>query len=340
MAEQNQQSKRNVFARFILVITNLYVLVFVIYLILRVILPPDTWWMGFFNNFAPFYFLPLLIFLPMMMFMRATASAVRIFLLLLIGAFWFGGLFIPPTRVIASESDISIKLTTFNIHADDRPFENILLWIEEQDADIIALQEVRSDLPLPDNAVELDMGESRWGSALITDYEVVEAEYIALTTNQARNIRAVLNIGNREIVVYAVHLTLPNRAEPRVQLPGSMGLMFSLLTRYDETTRNQQIDDLLAMLEEETLPYIVLGDFNTSEFSAKYADLANSMHDSYREANIGFGMTFRATVPIVRIDYIWHDDNFKTVSAQVGSDGSSDHLPVHATLSTTSLADE
>jgi endonuclease/exonuclease/phosphatase family metal-dependent hydrolase len=49
------------------------------------------------------------------------------------------------------------------------------------------------------------------------------------------------------------------------------------------------------------------------------------------------GFTFpvgrRPFPPVVRLDYVFHDDHFRTLSAHVWQDsGGSDHLPVIASL--------
>ena len=60
------------------------------------------------------------------------------------------------------------------------------------------------------------------------------------------------------------------------------------------------------------------------------------MHDSFREAAIGLGATWPANAapwpPLLRLDYVWHSDGLRAVSAETGPHLGSDHLPLVVTL--------
>jgi endonuclease/exonuclease/phosphatase (EEP) superfamily protein YafD len=106
--------------------------------------------------------------------------------------------------------------------------------------------------------------------------------------------------------------------------------------------RNRQIEHLMTVLARETLPYIVAGDFNTSDQSLIYPRIASLMGDSFREAGFGFGTswpvsaaqreTFGFLPPLVRIDYIWHSRDWVATQAAQGPPLGSDHLALTATL--------
>ncbi len=111
---------------------------------------------------------------------------------------------------------------------------------------------------------------------------------------------------------------------------------------YDDSARDAQIHALIARLQDEPLPYVVAGDFNMSDQSVIYGDLAAAMGDSFREAGTGLGTSWPmlqasfglplSIPPLMRIDYIWHSDEFRAVEASVGPFLGSDHLPMLATL--------
>ena len=69
--------------------------------------------------------------------------------------------------------------------------------------------------------------------------------------------------------------------------------------------------------------------------------LAARMGDSFREAGLGFGWSWPVAAqvklpafvpPLMRIDYIWHSPQWRTVTASQGPTLGSDHLPLYATL--------
>lgn len=109
-----------------------------------------------------------------------------------------------------------------------------------------------------------------------------------------------------------------------------------LALRYDETRRNTFIHNLLAIIEAETLPYIVAGDFNTSDNALIYPEIAALMRDSFREAGVGMGATWPVALSglqtLLRIDYVWHSADLHTLTAATGPPLGSDHLPLLVTL--------
>jgi endonuclease/exonuclease/phosphatase (EEP) superfamily protein YafD len=68
--------------------------------------------------------------------------------------------------------------------------------------------------------------------------------------------------------------------------------------------------------------------------------ISRHLRDSYQEVGWGFGHTYPTTpqsfgisVPLLRIDYVFHSAELVALRARVGPDGGSDHLPVVADLS-------
>ena len=88
----------------------------------------------------------------------------------------------------------------------------------------------------------------------------------------------------------------------------------------------------------ESKPHIVAGDFNLSDASLIYDEVAAQMHDAWRGAGVGAGRTWpvaeaiglpRVIQPLLlRIDYVWHSAALRPVAATVGAPIGSDHLPV------------
>ena len=141
-------------------------------------------------------------------------------------------------------------------------------------------------------------------------------------------------------MVYNIHLHTPTQETAHINLP-EVHPVVDLGMRFNSARRDNQIHGLLNILGRDTNPYIVAGDFNTSDQSAIYGELAAAMGDSFAEVGIGLGTSWRSNVntsrlsflpPLVRIDYVWHSSHFRAVSAQQGPALGSDHLPLVATL--------
>ena len=84
-------------------------------------------------------------------------------------------------------------------------------------------------------------------------------------------------------------------------------------------------------------PIIVAGDFNMSDASLIYDEVAAQLQDAWRGAGVGAGRTWpvaeaiglpRVIQPLLRIDYIWHSADLRPTAATVGEAIGSDHLPV------------
>jgi endonuclease/exonuclease/phosphatase family metal-dependent hydrolase len=139
------------------------------------------------------------------------------------------------------------------------------------------------------------------------------------------------------IAIYNVHLHSFGRERPW-QEPGRRMLSLeawakALRTyRNDFVTRAKQARVLRQIMDEEERPFIVCGDLNSTSHSWVYAYLARGLTDSFRKAGAGWGGTFPARAPLLRIDFVLASKEWEVREAQVGSALSSDHVPVIADL--------
>ena len=120
--------------------------------------------------------------------------------------------------------------------------------------------------------------------------------------------------------------------------------------QFDSQTKTQ----ISALIKKAVAspPAVLLGDLNTREWTDTYADiLAAGLKDAYRSAGDGAGHTLPVRLglwkrlqsinrmmrwipllPMIRVDYIWYTDSLTAITAWVGADAGSDHLPVLARL--------
>jgi endonuclease/exonuclease/phosphatase family metal-dependent hydrolase len=106
----------------------------------------------------------------------------------------------------------------------------------------------------------------------------------------------------------------------------------------------------LADLAMEAAPAVLLGDFNVVPNSGVYQRLlTRGLVDAFAESGKGPERTFPVrfantprplrgrtvslkTPPLVRLDYVWHTPDIRSVATWVGDDTGSDHLPVLSRL--------
>jgi len=247
-------------------------------------------------------------------------------------------------RVIAG-SDPQLTVMTFNI-AFNRADDALLVEsIRESGADVVALQEVdeiRGDL-LSDELVDIypyqaiytyDWGPAV-GLAVLSQYPILSDEIISDPHN-GFPIFLVTSIDMDGEVIQVVN----GHPAP----PG-----FSRQGYYSRGVESVEILLNEVNTGEKTL---LLGDLNATDQSEVYARIRQAgFSDAWRDAGRGFGLTYpnpgfydpkgqyywyrnaNISVPrLIRIDYIFHTDDFTATEGWVGSDAGSDHLPVLAKL--------
>jgi vancomycin resistance protein VanJ len=334
-------------------IVGTYIVGVVVYFILRLLLGDRFWPLSLVNTFAYMLFCPLLILLPLALIFRMRLNALRLVPLVLVGGLWFAPYYLPKTPEPASGE--TLRVFTFNVWRGNVSVPESAAWIENQQFDIVFLQEV---IPFHEEKTFRALAEQlphhvaqqdgfRWSGApnaniTYSRYPILEAKTVDLQTPDTANpIRVVLDVNGQRIAVYNLHLAWPG-GNSRIQIPGWINNFFlGVLLGFNDRVRNNQIAHLIEHLKAEPYPYIVAGDFNTSDQSPTYNAMADIMRDSFREAGQGWGGSWPVSStrglpaflpPVIRIDYIWHSDSLRTIEAQQAPPLGSDHLALLATL--------
>jgi vancomycin resistance protein VanJ len=99
-----------------------------------------------------------------------------------------------------------------------------------------------------------------------------------------------------------------------------------------DRVRRDQVEGLVEWTRDLDAPVIVAGDFNTPPCGAIYGSLREQYRDAFSEAGMGWGYTYPARAPLLRIDYVFHSDGWTTHSAQASPLAGSDHRAVFAEL--------
>jgi vancomycin resistance protein VanJ len=330
------------------ILTNLYVVTLIIYLILRGLFGDRFWWLSLVNTFAYILFLPLLALLPLALLFRARLHTLRLLPVALVGGLWYGPYYLPKPPV-ETASGRTIQVLTHNVWGNHHDLHQMEEWIRQSNADLVLLQEISPAYATDSLPNLMDIypyqfsqpDSSRWGGNItLSRYPIVSREYIDLETpDTPYPQRIIIDVDGQYVAVYNVHLAFPRG---HIRLPAmAANFYLSVVFGYDDKIRNKQIDRLLEQLKKEPYPFIVGGDFNTSDQSATYGKLAQRLHDSFRERGVGMGGSWPVSAarglpafipPIIRIDYLWHSDGLRTIEAYQGAPTGSDHLPLFATL--------
>ncbi len=345
-------------------LTSLYAALLALFTTLRLLRLAGAPPLDLANTFAAYWYMPLVLSFPLSIIVTRQAqvpiefarkrlsrpgksdsaaqtrrwSALLQIALIAIGLYWFAApaMYKPLTPPVGD----TFSVVTLNVQGGNVELQEATEWLLAQAPDLIVLQETaegydRRLAALYDVYAHEDHIE---GSVRIfSRYAILEREVLSLEDEPGRQaLRLLLNQNGRELAVYAVHISLPLRA--RSDSDVDLGLE---ALRYDESRRNAQIRRLLEIVELEGAPYIVAGDFNMSDASLIYDEIAAQMRDAWRAAGNGAGRTWpvaeaidwpRLIQPVLRIDYVWTSADLRAAVAQVGDAVGSDHLPVSVVL--------
>lgn len=331
----------------------IYVVMVVVYLLARWLIGDTYWQVSFVNAFAHWFVVPSFVLLPAALLMRMRRVALSLLPIAAIGIVWFAPYFIPKSHPIPQGE--TFRVVTLNVWVSNYDVERVGNWIQSTHADLVMLQEISPEYAtdvLPNLMrkypyIARQPDPKRLGdNVTLSRYPIVSSEYLDLGIPQHPSpLRLVVNTLSGRIAIYNLHLDWPG-GQGRTA-PGVFDRFFQsedFLQKalgYDESIRNQQIDRLLEIWQQETYPFIIGGDFNLSTSSLTYNALAANLHDAFREGGWGIGGSWPASgthnlpifiPPLLRLDYIWHSDGLRTLNAWQGSPVGSDHLPLIAEL--------
>lgn len=170
------------------------------------------------------------------------------------------------------------------------------------------------------------------------EIDEVERTYLPEDLETAEVMRVRLQWQGRPMVVYNLHLRSFGQQKPWEEdrhSPFSWLSWGEYLRRYRTAFRDRarEAERIRQMLDEETLPTIVVGDFNSTQHSWVYREILADRSDAFKVAGSGWGATYHRELPFARIDFIMASPEFEVISAHVpeGTD-LSDHRPLVARL--------
>ncbi|MFB7597816.1 endonuclease/exonuclease/phosphatase family protein [Streptomyces sp. NPDC056160] len=273
---------------------------------------------------------------------RRVLTAAALTATLTLGAAWPGAA--APRQAAPS---VPLRVATYNIHAgagEDGVFDlgRTARAIRDLHADVIGLQEVdvhwgaRSgyadearDLarrlhmrvffaPIYDLPAEPPRTRRRqFGVAVLSRYPVVSAENHEITRLSTQSTDPVPQ-------------PAPGFAEVAVRARGAVVHVYTthLDYRADPSVRRAQVDDMLAVLDAERGPKVLVGDFNAEPGAPELARLWGPLADAAPDG----GGTYPAAAPVRRIDVVALSPGIAVTGVREAVTTASDHRPVVADL--------
>lgn len=307
------------------------------------------------NEFVPFFFLPLPLWLLSAAIARTRVAALAAVVPWLLFLGLYGELFAPRAahlRPTAPGTDIRV-MSVNALYANGSP-DTLAALVLREAPDVVLVQELSPALAealdgafaphYPHRDLRPHPGpegggvwsrhplrvEETWGGAPDVERHSLRWQHLSV------------DVSGRRVELVNLHLNPPGihlGTVPRFPLP-VYAVQFNAL-------RRREVEAFLPALRTLARePLVVAGDLNLTDQTPEYRGLRGAgLRDAHREAGWGLGLTFPARpklfslgapLPLpslIRIDYVLHSSHFATRRAWVPHDETgSDHRPVVADL--------
>ncbi|PZV07561.1 MAG: hypothetical protein DCF32_07015 [Leptolyngbya sp.] len=312
----------------------LYVSAIALWFGLRLIFFDQFWWLALLNTIAFYLFVPVVLLLPLGLWLRLRGLLLGLSLPIALFVGLFGPLFLPSGTVPDSTSQPGFKVMSFNLLWSNEDYAQIAQSIRSADPDIVGFQEVRPPnvgaltAALPDYPYSVfHQSDNSHTVGLVSRLPIAATEPFPNPPFE-RGLRTVMDLEGTPLSVIVAHLA-----------PNNMPLLplgeFVEQTKDRYARRAAEVELLKQAVQTRDRPTVILCDCNMTDTSQTHAELRSVLTDSFQQVGWGWGHSLRVggiPWPLQRVDYVWHTADLQSVSAQVGDRGGSDHYPVVATL--------
>ena len=277
-------------------------------------------------NFRGYILIALLLTCPVLFLLKRKLLTVAWLGATLWATLGTASIFLPASQpTAATEGAQTIKLMSFNVLGDNLQHDDVIAEITRQDPDVLVVLEY-ANLWHPVlqslNATYPHRHEQpRWhgfGVAIFSKLPIVKKAvmHTAGSRFDFPLALATVKIGDRELRIAGVHLLSP-RDPSRLEI------------------RNLQMREIGQYLSTETVPTVLVGDFNCAPWSPFLSDLMG--RTGYRDSRQGFGYhaTWHAKRFFFRvpIDHAFVSPEVYVHDRSVGQSAGSDHFPVTVEVS-------
>lgn len=216
--------------------------------------------------------------------------------------------------------DFSIRIMSFNVLGLNRDFKTVIREVRDHDPDIVAIIEYSNHwhdvFDALNDSHPHQHRQPRWhgyGIAWFSKLPIEEKSVLPLTEDEIDNpaISITVRVDGRPLKLFATHLVSPTS-------PKRLSL------------RNEQLRQLGDCIASNSVPSILVGDFNCTPSSSAFAEMIDQ--SNLRDARLGFGRlpTWPAWAPLLAmpIDHALVSQSIHVHEFVVGDCGGSDHRPV------------
>ena len=295
--------------------------------------------MSIFSLFVPFLVLGNILFLIYWMLQFKKTVFVPI-VSLGIAYFFMGSFFqFRAERPMPSSKDFSImsfNTRLFNKYqwSDDPSIGNqIVAFIQKTDPSVVCFQEFDVSMKerfmsYPHTYISASDNSKQAVQAIFSKFPIVAKGLLPFTNSTNATIFVDLKIKGDTVRLYNVHLqSLRVKPEAASLEAGTRERLYKRL-KVSFAKQQAQADIIASHKSDSPYKVIVVGDFNTNQFSSVYHTIKGDLTDSFTSLGSGYGKTFDFKYFPMRIDFLLSDPGFESAYHKSFPLHLSDHFPV------------
>lgn len=209
----------------------------------------------------------------------------------------------------------SLSILSYNVRGGE--MERIISIVDDANADVVFLQDAAmshtlaagDELREEYSHQQFTMRDSR-GFFIMSRYPFTQP---SRPNPRLGFVRHVIEFNGQPLALYNIHLQSPVGRRS-----------------FDSSRRAEQVAQVLALTADETLPHVLMGDFNFTEWSPLYDAMAQFYTDAHRAQGWGIGLTRDiGEIPIARIDHAFASPALNVLESRTWAYSSgSDHRPI------------
>ena len=307
----------------------------------------ERWWVTTALLYVPCiaFGAPLVVLVPALLLMRRRQLIWTQALAFMLTLFPLMGVVLPGLG--GHNAGPTLTLMSFNVNSEAEGVAQIVHEIGANSPDVVLLQEVS-----PNSALQ-ELLKPRFPYTEASTQFIIASRYpITERTDPAkipfegherspRFMRYVVDSPLGRLAIYSLHPLSPRGALGIYRFRGALRRLRSgeFLAGDPEADvganarlRDAQIRISSEMAAKESLPVLLAGDTNLPGLSAIRRRYLSGYGDAFRQASWGFGYTYPAQHPWMRLDRIMADHRLRFTDFHVGCAGASDHLCVVARI--------
>jgi vancomycin resistance protein VanJ len=300
----------------------------------------ERWWLTTWCVYLPqsLFLLPSVLMIGLCLQARRWRLAIGQAAVAMVGVgLLFSGVYRVPRPVRRGD----LRVMTWNIMGLGGDPAGVLALIHSEQPDVLLLQEA-SRARGPDPVPWLIQRLPGWEAVRAADVAILSPHPLGPPRRASLgprdttrvSLRTTMRVGGRSLEVVTVHFNTGLPSEPIesawVHPRHHMAVAAAV--------RAEQADHLAENVAAAPRPLILGGDFNSPPDSRACRTMTQQLDSAFDTAGAGFGWTFPASHPLLRIDHLFISRDLEALSCRVVPTPASDHRALVADLAWASAA--